>query len=60
MEPCIEVFHADVGVAAYLVEEETLNLFLNLRLLWYLIINLEGFNVGGQRSNRGVRVLTLV
>ena len=34
--------------------------YLHLRLCWDLITNMEGVNMGVQRSSRGVRVLSLV
>ena len=56
-EPRLEVLRADVGVSAFPVGAEELDRCLHLRLCWDLINNMEGVNVGGQQSSRGVRVL---
>ena len=47
-EPHLEIICKEVGVDACIVGAKALDSCLRLYLRWYLIINLEEFNMSGQ------------
>ena len=60
VDPHLEVLHTDLGMNACLVGAEAPKFCSHFRLCCYLVANLEGFNMGDQRPDRGTKVLLLV